>query len=1056
MKKILPLLFFIALLRAAEDPRPNGGQSMHKSSIQDWKFFDINSIFCTINSAGPYADYLRTNSSGLFWPKGTSKTAVYTSGIWIVGKHQPTGQLRTAVQHYSTEFQPGPINGTFNTSTNDISVVSDPVSPQHRIYKIKKGDESQWNPDYTEWPGELGAPYVDANGNGIWDKGIDTPKLSGDQTLWCVYNDGNLTWHFMSGKTMPLGIEVHAMYYGFNTSGPLNNTMFMQWKIINKSDAQYDSVFVGLFSDFDLGDGNDDIDGYDSTNQMAYVFNADNDDAGFSGYGSAPPACGTVFLGGNPELHPYAYPVWIKGMDGDPPLGNDFYSIAAYNYLRGLKKYTGEPNVNPVTNLPDKFAFTGDPVTNSGWTRLGSGYNSSDIRSLLSLGPITLAPGDTQVVHAAFVIARGNDRLESVIQLRESARLIKILHANNFAQPQEITIPAITADSVTLKIRVEGKYLNAKSIAISIESEWTDSVMLSTVLHDDGSFGDSASADMIFSKILTIPASPEPARINATIQDNNGIIWNWRELGSHIPLSRLAIADPIIYSDDINKDGKLNPGEAIRLGFSVLNQHPFPVRSVQFRTELSKNFSSIDFDTISANIKTVNQYNPLQYNTYISIVVPSDITEPSIAIPIRVSYADAVLWIDTVKMPVERTELRVTRPHHTLGRSGFNFDVIVTDRNALKNHTYVLRGIDSGSFYYGFQLKDSTDNTILIPVQPILYDRNDFTTNHQIPVIDGFKIKIAPMPIFPDIEHHIEQSESTGWLQLPSPYFFFDSWHEPSTVHFADMPKTVTKFSMRTGFTDVNANGICDHGEPYTFDQADSMRTQKAYLYTYAKRFLGFITIPFAVFDISSYPHRKLDIVLFRYDTLDSTLRWGNSRDNIIVMATTYSDNGVPYDSTKGGVNLLPALSGMQQMPFYYRFTARGQNGILSDTVNYFVDYTPHFSSRDVFTFNPTVIQIYEPNAPSTYLLFQNFPNPFNPSTLIRFSLPSRSSSTITIYDILGRRVRTLLNEVRDAGTYEIEWNGRDDSGIPVSSGLYLYRFSNEGTNIVKKMMLLK
>jgi flagellar hook assembly protein FlgD len=60
------------------------------------------------------------------------------------------------------------------------------------------------------------------------------------------------------------------------------------------------------------------------------------------------------------------------------------------------------------------------------------------------------------------------------------------------------------------------------------------------------------------------------------------------------------------------------------------------------------------------------------------------------------------------------------------------------------------------------------------------------------------------------------------------------------------------------------------------------------------------------------------------------------------------------------------------------------------------------------------------------------------------------------VYDILGRRVRKLLNEVRDAGTYEIEWNGRDDSGIPVSSGLYLYRFSSEGTNIIKKMMLVK
>ena len=182
MKKILPLLFFIALLRAAEVPRPNGGQSLQKSSIQGWKFFDFNNILCTINSSGPYADYLRTNSSGLFWPKGTSKTPVYTSGLWIVGKHQPTGLLRTAVQHYSTEFQPGLINETFNTTTNNISAVADPSSPRYRIYKLNKRNTAGSEPDYSEWPGDLGAPYNDLNNNGKWDTGIDTPRIYGDQT----------------------------------------------------------------------------------------------------------------------------------------------------------------------------------------------------------------------------------------------------------------------------------------------------------------------------------------------------------------------------------------------------------------------------------------------------------------------------------------------------------------------------------------------------------------------------------------------------------------------------------------------------------------------------------------------------------------------------------------------------------------------------------------------------------------------------------------------------------------------------------------------------------
>lgn len=110
---------------------------------------------------------------------------------------------------YATEYQPGPILTTFNTTTNDSTAAANPNDPKYRVYKINRGDNATTNVDYAEWPGDLGAPFIDKNNNGVWDASIDSPKLLGDQTLWCVFNDVSLSTQ-RYGVTRPLGIEVQT------------------------------------------------------------------------------------------------------------------------------------------------------------------------------------------------------------------------------------------------------------------------------------------------------------------------------------------------------------------------------------------------------------------------------------------------------------------------------------------------------------------------------------------------------------------------------------------------------------------------------------------------------------------------------------------------------------------------------------------------------------------------------------------------------------------------------------------------------------------------------
>ena len=94
--------------------------------------------------------------------------------------------------------------------------------------------------------------------------------------------------------------------------------------------------------------------------------------------------------------------------------------------------------------------------------------------------------------------------------------------------------------------------------------------------------------------------------------------------------------------------------------------------------------------------------------------------------------------------------------------------------------------------------------------------------------------------------------------------------------------------------------------------------------------------------------------------------------------------------------------------------------------------------------------------APKDYKLYNNFPNPFNPSTKIAFDLPKASHVKLMIYDIVGREVAQVADADYPAGYTEVTWNGVNKNGVTVSSGVYFYRVSTDSWNKVKKMLMLK
>ena len=93
---------------------------------------------------------------------------------------------------------------------------------------------------------------------------------------------------------------------------------------------------------------------------------------------------------------------------------------------------------------------------------------------------------------------------------------------------------------------------------------------------------------------------------------------------------------------------------------------------------------------------------------------------------------------------------------------------------------------------------------------------------------------------------------------------------------------------------------------------------------------------------------------------------------------------------------------------------------------------------------------------PKSFALMPNYPNPFNPQTQLRFTLPAAAQVQLEVYDVLGQKVRSLLATRLAAGIHAVEWDGRDDGNGAVASGTYFVRLRSEGRIAMRKILLLR
>jgi hypothetical protein len=151
-------------------------------------------------------------------------------------------------------------------------------------------------------------------------------------------------------------------------------------------------------------------------------------------------------------------------------------------------------------------------------------------------------------------------------------------------------------------------------------------------------------------------------------------------------------------------------------------------------------------------------------------------------------------------------------------------------------------------------------------------------------------------------------------------------------------------------------------------------------------------------------------------------------------------------------------------MPYMEIVDEMSENNITSATIEWTVDVTDGIdtvtANNAPFTLivdgSDALSALAEKLIPEVFALHQNYPNPFNPTTQIRYDLPEDALVSITIYDIMGRSIMSLVNSQQTAGYRSIQWNATNNLGEPVSAGMYLYTIQAGKFRQTKKMVLLK
>lgn len=999
---------------------------MNLATDPDFTTLDVNRLQIQVANSGYLFVSDNADYPGMYWPSFASGQGVgCTATVWVSGKS--SGAYRTACALGLSEWTPGTIlsDGT----------AGNPYDSQYRIYKVDKSGPMSL--DWVEWPVNHGAPWNDENQDGIYNPySGDSPAILGEQMIWYVANDLSAERHDGLFVTDPVGLECRVQLWGSNRRDLFGDVLFSRIRLIHKGSETLDSCFVGIYVDIEIGDAWDDLVGTDTTQSMMYGYNEGEDDE----FGSTSPALGVILLQG--ALAPSAGGI-VRSMGRTVHDAHDLGLYAAqrlslvspkeyrdpdtaeecFHLLAGRSKSGGYLE-NPITgqrSYPGKYA-PGDPEANTGWID-GVMETSLDKRVLLSSGPFTFAPQDTQDIILAFMLVEGETPKQSVSLLKDQAYLVHTVYESGFelASTPPAPVPAIRAMDRQILLTWDG-------LAESYES-----------------------IDYIHPLPSGEPSAYQFQGYNVyQLETDEGV-------GESKCIATFDLADGV--TDIVDKSYVESLGETV--------EHTVQSGSddgVQRYLIASHDFLQ-DMDLINHRpyYYAVTAYG---YNPY--------------GVPKVLESA-----IDTVLMVMPRAPLGLeynTEFYDSLtvehsGTSKGQVSVYVIDPGAITGHDYEVRFEEDSTSGLSWHVADATLD------QLVLENQTNQSGNDAYSVVDGLLIKVTG--VSPGIDWTtIGFNSAPDFLQS-----FYYGWGESGErwINGYDLSAVIENTGMggglftATDYLEFSADRYVNIRLDFTLDPGpDSSLWSRAYV---IREDLGFVCeqigwFPGRLWNVNSSVPQQLNLAFVENNTLaPSNYFWDMGWNEELGIFANGCEAGnhemiwlmdSPYD---GGSSL--TIANQDWSPGNAQGVMYAIWPVLSNRVTTFfaggdfsvyIYATQENSEEDIFSFSTRSIAPKQNQdlSKADIQKINVFPNPYlggqveerdGLDRFVRFTnLPSQV--VIRIFNLTGNLVRKI--EHTDGSPYE-EWDLRNESNIPVASGMYLVHVDcgDLGEKVLKLAVIL-
>ena len=1031
---LLALLCFAASVQAGEHEGGKDKNRLQKTADNDaYDFISINNILMWISNNGSTSHNPTSDGSGLEWPTGSAKYAIFQDGLIWGGTVQ--GEIRIGGSTYRQGLQAGNI-------LPDGSA-ADPNSPVHRIYKVRKvssngfknltsAEQTRLRTDFEEWPAAIGAPYTDGNNDGnytpdfdAWlngDATADSPWFIGDEVLWFVSNDMDGARTSNLYGTAPIGVEVQTMVWGYNQTGPLGNMVFAKYTVINKGTDDLENAYFAQWSDPDLGDAADDLVGIDTTLSLGYVYNGlAKDDV----YG-VPPAAGYDFFQGpivpgeagdeaiydfeklagwkNLPVSSFAFYINSDPIYQDPDLGTAEGAVQMYNYLTS-KLYDGSPFIDPTTNMEVQVTLAGDPITKTGWID-GIVNAPDDRRFLMTTGPFTLnkdndlANGkvNRQEVVVARIVGRGSDRISSLQVLKYYDRFAQLAFDNNFDLPKAPPAPRVEVS------------LQPNTVLLSWGSP--DGVNATEPFNDRGYAFEGYNVYQFPSASATMS---EAKRI-ATFDVINNIATIFDEVIDE--RTGAVVTLPVQFGTDSGIERMLEITNDAITDRPLVNNQPY--------------FFAV----------TAYSFNPDDEAT------PRQLESTPAIIEVRPQTLNP-----GVRAGAEYMEgLQVL---HTQGLSTGSVLVKVIDQAALTGDSYAVTFESLGKvevdFYgdilefdnYGWNLTNTSQNQRLISRAS---DYGGLSTGYY--TLDGFQIGVLGSGHY-ETGHEIL---SIDWINGAEVYEGYAGYTITGWDFFGStiMPYEVKKIVEIRFDRNTSSNG-------YYYLRGGSPN------YAYQ----GYFPSPITIWDVTNpAAERQLAYAVVEQngssaqDNMWTPTASAGDREYLFILDETYTDS--PNTAYTGDFTI---LAGAETMPILYAFwpiqTAIADGSQFPWTDGTIMRWVPNvaFDADDVFTFTtPKASETIEA-ARMDVEDIQVFPNPYlgsNAQELNKYQrfvtfnhLPEYAK--FRVFTVDGTLVRSFE---KNDGSQLATWDLQNDNGLPVASGMYIIHIDMPVLGVEKVLKL--